>query len=125
VRGVPLGISPWLKAFLITLLVEVPLAAFLLRQQEPRLSRLLLAGVYANLATHPLVWFVFATLPLRPWAGIALAELWAWLGEALFFVVVWRGLSWRRAAGVALLTNGASFGLGLLLYRWLQDWMLT
>jgi hypothetical protein len=106
----------WLTAFLLTLAIELPVAGVLLRRHEA--SRAVLAAklFFANLATHPLVWFAFPMLP-GPWAATtALSEAFAWLAEAAFFVLVIPGVKPSRAALVSLAANATSFGLGLALY---------
>lgn len=45
----------WLKAFLFTSAVEIPLAAVLFRAAEPRLARRLGFAFFANLISHPAV----------------------------------------------------------------------
>ncbi|HEY3451956.1 MAG TPA: hypothetical protein VGK67_36695 [Myxococcales bacterium] len=106
----------WLFAFLLTLAIELPLAATLLRRHEASRARLVGKLFFANLATHPLVWFAFPLLPL-PWSGTtAISETFAWLAEAAFFVVVFADLKPARAALVSLAANATSFGLGLAFY---------
>jgi hypothetical protein len=50
--------SGWFAAFVLTLAVEVPIAGHLLRRVEPDRLRLAILLVFANLATHPIVWYV-------------------------------------------------------------------
>jgi hypothetical protein len=108
-------ISEWLPAFLVTLAVELPVAAYLLRRAEPDLPRRLLLVVFANLLTHPSVWFVFTQLFLIGTLEYTVAaEAWAIGIEALFYVVTIRGLGPRRALAVALAANLASFAAGRL-----------
>lgn len=106
----------WLTAFLLTLLIEVPLAAALLRGHEPSRPRLVALLVFANLATHPLVWFGFPQLPLSWAASTALSENFAWVAEAAFFAVSFQGVGPGKAALVSLCANATSFGLGLAFY---------
>jgi len=106
----------WSIAFLLTLAIEVPLAGFLLRRDEPSRTTLVGKLFFANLATHPLVWFAFPLLP-GTWAvTTALAEAFAWLAEAVFYSLVFPKVGFRRAALVSLAANAASFGLGLIVY---------
>ena len=49
----------WFRAFVLTLAVELPIAGVLLRRYEPSRTRLLLLILFANLASHPAVWFIF------------------------------------------------------------------
>lgn len=98
----------WLVAFLLTQAVEVPIY-----------RRLLAAPWWAALAasalTHPLVWFGFFSpaLPMTYVQRVVAAELFAWLAEALWFVLA-LGRPPRRALLVSLAANGASLTAGLL-----------
>jgi hypothetical protein len=104
----------WLRAFLFTLLFELPVAVWLLRQAEPSLRRRIPLIVFANLATHPAVWFIFPELDLPYLPTVVLAELWAWWIEAAFFFLVMRTTA-RRAVLVSGLANATSLALGLAL----------
>ena len=106
----------WFRAFVLTLLVEVPIVALLLRPYEPSRTRLVLLILFANLASHPAVWFLFTQWFLvgTPEYVIA-AEGWAVGIEALFYWAVFRGLAPGRALLVSLAANAASFLLGRLL----------
>ena len=105
--------SDWFVAFLLTLAVEVPVAVFLLRRDEPNLLRAAALVVFANLMTHPMVWFVWTQVFLigTPEYVIA-AETWAIAAEALFYAVVIRGLGPGRAIAIAVVANAASFAVG-------------
>ena len=105
----------WFRAFLLTVLVEVPIVAFSLRRFEPSRPRLLLLILFANLASHPAVWFIFTQLFLvgTPEYLVA-AESWAVAAEALFYWAAFRGLPVRRAIVVSLAANAASFIVGQL-----------
>ncbi len=104
----------WFKAFLLTGLVEVPLAATLLRPAEPRLGRRIALVLFANVASHPAVWFIFPALGLPYTPTLILAEAWAVLSEALFYRLVFEKADAVEVFGVSALANGASFGIGLL-----------
>jgi hypothetical protein len=64
----------WLRAFGLTLIVELPIAGALLSAVEPRLGRRLAVIALANLATHPLVWFLSPGLALGHGARVALGR---------------------------------------------------
>ncbi len=106
----------WFRAFLLTVAVETPIVAYALRGYEPSRIRLVLLILFANLASHPAVWFIFTQLFLvgTP-AYVAASEIWAVLTETVFYWAAFRGLSVRRAFAVSLLANAASFLLGRLL----------
>jgi hypothetical protein len=70
-------------------------------------------AVFANLATHPIVWYVMTQLFLiGTWEYVLAAESWAVALEAIFYAVVFRGLHPRRAIAVAVVANAASFIAG-------------
>jgi hypothetical protein len=108
--------SEWFAAFLLTLVVEVPVVLVLVWGVVPDRPRLVALVVFANLASHPAVWFVFTQLFLvGTLEYLAAAEAWAVGVEALFYMVTVQRLGPRRALGVALSANAASFAVGWLL----------
>ncbi len=111
-------VAAWLRAFGLTLLIEIPVATPLLAAVEPsRLRRIAVVAV-ANLATHPLVWFLFPGLSLGRGTRLALSEAWAVLAELAIYLLVWGpALRLRRAALVSLAANGASAAAGFILAR--------
>ena len=109
--------SEWLAAFMLTLAVEVPIGLLLLRHAEPDLRRLFFLVLFANLVTHPAVWFVFTQLFLIGTPQYTLvAEAWAVVVEAIFYVVTIRGLAPTRSILVAVVANAASFVVGRLVF---------
>jgi len=96
---------PWLRAFLFTQLVEVPIYMRGLRCSLP-------VAFGASALTHPLVWFGFfsprwqAPYSLR----LVASELFAWLAEAAYFRFAWKR---SRAWFWSLCANAASLALGL------------
>jgi hypothetical protein len=107
--------SGWFVAFVLTLAVEVPVAAYLLRRAEPDRVRLVLLVVFANLATHPIVWYVL-TQPflIGTWEYMLVAEAWAVAAEAVFYWAAFRPAGPRRALVIAVVANAASFLVGLV-----------
>lgn len=108
----------WMRAFALTLATELAVAAPLLSRHLPSVWRRLSIVTFAQLVTHPVLWFVLPLLQLPRGAFLVTAELWAWLGEAALYLAAVPALPPRRALGVALAANSASLALGLLL-RWL------
>lgn len=107
----------WLIAFLATVAVEGPLVVALTRGHPMPAWRRALIAIFAQLLTHPLVWFVFPRLVgLTGRSSLALSELWAWLAEAAFYAVVLPGLSPARALAVSALANAASILVGLAIF---------
>lgn len=107
----------WLKAFALTALIEASVGAYLLRDDEPHVGRRIGLLIYAQLASHPAVWFIFPRVIENFDTMVVVAEAWAVLSEALFFVIAFPKVGPVRALGVAALNNGLSFGAGLVLRR--------
>jgi hypothetical protein len=106
-------IADWFMAFLLTLVVELPVGVILLRPAEPELVRRALAVLIANLVTHPAVWYVLTQLLLVGTLTFTLvAETWAVLGEAVVYGVTFPAMARSRALAVALVVNTLSFAIG-------------
>jgi hypothetical protein len=105
----------WLRAFGVTFAAETLVALPLLRPSQASLRRRLAAVALANLATHPLVWFLFPGLALPYTLRLVLSETFAVVLETGAYLVIWPALGPRRATLVAVLANGASLVCGLFL----------
>jgi hypothetical protein len=103
----------WFGAFALTIAVELVVAVPLLEPSGAgRLNR---AGIVAlvNLATHPLVWFLFPALPLSAAERLASSESFALFVETIAYMLVWPKLRPGRAFATSALANGASLAVGL------------
>jgi hypothetical protein len=108
-------VSDWFAAFVLTLAVEVPVAAVALRTAEASVTRLVVLIVFVNLATHLAVWYVFSQLFLIGKLEYTLAaEGWAIGAEAVFYKAALPRTSWRRVLAAAVVANGASTLAGRL-----------
>jgi hypothetical protein len=116
--------TAWVTAFAITITVEVAAAVPLLATSGVGRWRRAAIVVLANLATHPLVWFVFPHLGLAGDVRLAASELFAVAVEAAAYVLFWpttagsRGPTRAvavRSFGTSALANGASLAVGLTL----------
>lgn len=132
-------VGMWARAFAFTAAIEIVVAALLFalllrvgldkdaapgsteRRPFARWARLIGLLFFANLASHPAVWFVFPSLDLSYPAMVAWAETWAVASEAIFYWLVFSDVGLGRAVGVSLVANGSSFGLGLVV-RSLTGW---
>jgi len=115
----------WLKAFALTLAIEVPICCALLgvgwgadaRALPRRLGRALLAGVLASALTHPVLWLSFALVPWmfeNYWLAVGLWEVGIAVVEAAVLWAVARP-GWPAMAVVtSSVMNGTSFGVGLI-----------
>jgi hypothetical protein len=96
----------WLEAFLLTVVIELPLVTGLAPRRRVPLD------VFAiNLCTHPLAWLAVVHLGVSWWlveSAVLLAEL------ALYRAVT--RLTWPRAALVTSVANGVTAGVAWLLY---------
>jgi hypothetical protein len=107
----------WFCYFLFAIACELAVALPLLRIAEPSRVRRFGAVVFANLASHPIVWFVLPTLLAPRGVYIVVAESWAIVSEVLVYVLVFPALPFARALAVSALANAASFTAGLVLNR--------
>lgn len=98
----------WLAAFALTVGLEAPIAAALLPRGRPPATTIAVI-VGAQLATHPLVWWL---APLARGPGVvAAAELAATAAEAALYAILLR--AGRRALVASVAANAASCSLGL------------
>jgi hypothetical protein len=98
----------WLRAFIFTQVVEIPIYLEVLPGKRWKAG---LIAFGASAITHPFVWFVFPRLIPGYWASVTVSEIFAVVVEAAY-LTVW--LKPGRATAASLVANGASFGLGLL-----------
>lgn len=108
-------VTDWLRAFGLTVVVEAAVVLPLLRRHELRRSRLAAVVVLVNLATHPLVWFLFPGLAARHSVRVILAEVFALGVEGAAYAIVLPGVGAGRAMMVSLAANAASVAVGLAL----------
>jgi hypothetical protein len=101
----------WAKYFAVTALVELAIALPLLGGGERR-ARRFLAVTFAQLVSHPSVWFIVLALGLPRLLDLIVAETWAILSELLLYRLVFERLSWWRALGVSAVANGGSLAVG-------------
>lgn len=114
----------WFKAFLITLGLEIPLVAVLLRKEEPSRARLAALAFFANLSTHPIVWFVLPAVVHPPSIAFGVSEMTAFLLEAVFYRLVFPRVSWLKACLTSALANALSASAGWLLFHFAARWLL-
>lgn len=102
----------WVRYFLLTTACELLVAYPLLRAVEATRWRRVSAVMVANLASHPLVWFVLARVIASRTALTLVAEPWAVASEAFVYALVFPALRPWRALGVSALSNALSFVVG-------------
>lgn len=109
----------WLCAFVLTAIIEIPIVVALTRGTPFPAWRRATVALFAQLATHPAVWFVFPHIVgLTGRESTWLSEFWACLAEACLYAIALPGVRPLRAVGASALANGASYGVGLLLHTW-------
>jgi hypothetical protein len=112
-------VTSWLAAFAFTVAIEVPLVVLATRGTPWPAWRRAVIAAFAQLATHPLVWFVFPYIQsLAGRESLWLSEVFAWIAEAGLYAIAIPGVRPLRALGVSALANGISLGIGLVLQAW-------
>jgi hypothetical protein len=108
-------VQGWFAAFILTVAVEAPIVALLLARNGVGPARAVAWAMFANLATHPVVWFILPQLLDIGTPGYtAVAESWAVLAEAGLYWLAVADLGARRALLVAVSANAASWAAGHL-----------
>jgi hypothetical protein len=111
-------VHAWLRAFIATLILEIPVVVWLTRDVPMGAWRRTSIAFIANLATHPIVWFVLLQIGLSGTASLVVSETWAVVIEWWVYFVAFPAMPWGRALGVSALANGFSFAVGLLLFQY-------
>lgn len=105
----------WLKAFVLTQIIEMPIYFSSLQGREWWKRMLIAYG--ASALTHPLVWWAVGRWAyVDYWLVVAAAEVFAVAAETAFLHVHGVRRPWLWALGA----NATSFGLGLLYYEHLD-----
>ena len=94
----------WAWAFAFTQVIEVPI-------YRRVLGCSLVRAAGASVLTHPLIWLLFPRAPGHYVVAAVVAELFAWLAEAIYFT---RPYGIRRALLASALANAASCVLGMI-----------
>jgi hypothetical protein len=110
-------VHAWLRAFVATLILELPVVVLLTRGIAMPTARRLAVAFFANLATHPAVWFIIPAFGLSGITSLIVSETWAVVIEWGVYFVAFPGMKPGRALGVSAFANGVSFAIGLLLYQ--------
>ena len=116
--GGQVGWHFWFIAFALTIILEAPWIIAGLRAFEPSRTRRVLALLFANLVTHPLVWYLFPSLPLPRRYSLMGSEVWAFAAEWLFYACYVHRLTCLRAALLSFGANGTSFLVGWFIIRY-------
>jgi len=106
----------WLVAFVLTCALELPVVLLATWGREAKPRRVIGVALFAQLLTHPLVWFAFPALPLLSHEGrFWLSELFAWVAEAALYAGLLSGVSAWRGVGISGIANALSLAAGLAL----------
>ena len=107
----------WPFAFIVTLLVEVPVyIAALTLVTGIRVRPAVAMSVAVNAVSHPLLWFVIVPALGAGLSAVLAAEALVLAGEAIALMAVLRRDRLVLAAA-ALVANGLSFAVGVALQR--------
>jgi len=104
-------VAAWSRAFSLTLVIELVVAIPLLAGLAGRLRRAQ-AVCFAQVLTHPAVWFIIPDFGWPRPAYLVAAETWAIGGEFLFYRFVFPEMSGSRALAASALANAASYSIG-------------
>ena len=110
---------PFLQALGITLAVELLIVFVYCRRKKLPLARPLRVGIWANLLTLPVVWFLVIGIPITlATAGeigvFVVIEAAAAIFEGVMYA--WRGkMGWKAGMSVAFVANTVSALMGLVL----------
>ncbi len=121
VGGYPLRFLPFGAALILTLIIELAIAAIYL--SKLRLRSGLVWVLVGNLVSLPIVWFVLPrfdlSFDLNGLDSVVVAEIFAVVFEAglLYAANRNRGLTLRHAATLSILMNAASFAAGSLVQQ--------
>jgi hypothetical protein len=106
----------WFLAFLLTVAIEVPIVVAMTRDNKMGWRRRASIVLLGQLITHPMVWFVFPTIPgITGHTAFTLSELYAWFGEAALYAALGLAPTSLGAVGVAGVANGLSLAVGLII----------
>ena len=108
-------IAAWFRAFVLTLLIEEVVAVPLLGSDISRSRRAVAVG-FAQVLSHPAVWFIWPLLFRSRTVYLAVAEGWAVLAEFVFYWFLFPNSTKRRTLGVAVLANAVSVLGGLAVH---------
>lgn len=108
----------WFIGFALTVVLEAPWILAGLRACEANRARRWLALLFANLLTHPLVWYLFPSMPLARRWSLTSSELWAFAGECVFYANFAPGFSYRSAARLSFVANATSFVIGWIVVHY-------
>lgn len=105
----------WVRYFALTVAIELVVALPLLRSTGDTLARRATAVLVANVASHPILWFVLARVLASRTSLVVVGEAWAVASEAVVYALVFPAMERTRALGVSAVANGASFLVGTAL----------
>ena len=116
---IPTQLYHWLVALALTLVIELPVYAFLCRK-DTTIQRSLTAGTLGTLITHPLLWFIWQPTMKALFHNAAVitpaGEFLVVIIEAAVLKIVIRSLHLKTALSISLIANATSYGIGLILF---------
>ena len=104
--------NEFLVAYAFTLAIETTVILLLLRNRYPA-PLIARNSIIASSLTLPFVWFVFPLSGLAWPVQTAISEIFAFLAEAGFYRLSFKGMGWKGALAASFACNAASFLSGL------------
>lgn len=115
IRAIANFIMTFPGAYMLTVLLETPIYWFFLVGYT-KTEKAIALSLLINTLTLPVVWFVLPPFLFSNYVlYFVVAELFAWLSEALMVKLAFSELPWSRAVLAALAANAVSAGAGLLI----------
>ena len=105
----------FLSAFILTNILEMPVAFFFLRKTEG--AKLVFPAIFLlNALTLPFVWIVFPSFLQMPYLPVLLfSEIFAFAVEMAAYAMIFAKTSRLAAMSAAFIANAVSFAVGFAL----------
>ncbi|MCB9487932.1 MAG: hypothetical protein H6684_04295 [Deltaproteobacteria bacterium] len=109
----PVPFARWLRAYLLTLLFEIPIYVGLARGPVSA-ARAAFAGWLGSTITHPMLTYLWPRILADRTDALIAGEIGAAVIESAVLFALAPKLGARRSIGVAFLANGVSFGASVV-----------
>lgn len=103
----------WALSFVLTLVTELPVAAWVLRHLPRPAWHVPAVAAAATGLTHPVFWWLLPRWFDHYWSYIVVGELGIIAVESLVFLALLRPVGWREAVRASAWMNGVSYLVGL------------
>lgn len=109
----------FLKSLFLTILIETTLLIllfwFVFRNEEFKISRLLMTGFFTSFATLPYLWFIFPNYIEQNFWYMTISESFAVIMESFIIAAMLR-IKYFKSLICSVICNMGSFSIGLLIH---------